>query len=117
MSIGEVIPGERELGGRISGGIRHARAFIHRACTRNHRFDVEALECRGEKSDRSEFAGATADPIPHRKTCEPLFFDRNFIELAVFTGDGNGVSGKRGPRFFPEELGFNQGVTRLGSAA
>src|SRR6184192_3130978 len=58
---------------------------------------IKTFECHREKSDRAHHRGASADPIVHRETREPLVFFGIFVQFAPDASHGYSVFAEMKP--------------------
>src|SRR6184192_361042 len=59
--------------------------------------DIKTFQCHREKSDRAHHRGASADPIVHRETGEPLVFFGIFVQFAPDASHGDSVFAEMKP--------------------
>src|SRR6184192_4607709 len=59
--------------------------------------DIKTFQCHREKSDRAHHRGASADPIVHRETREPLVFFGIFVQFAPDASHGYSVFAEMKP--------------------
>ena len=116
-TVGGVMPHEGEESGRVLADGRVAGDDVHRGGALEHRLDVEALKRGGEQTDGGEFRRAAADPIPHRKTGEPVLGNCGLVEFRTGAGDGDKVLGEIESGGLEGGGGFELAVAGLGGAA
>jgi hypothetical protein len=97
------------------GGV--ARDDVHRGSAVEQGLDVEALERGGEETDGGEFGRATADPVPHGETGEPVLREGGLVELGAGACDGDEVLREIKARGLEGGGGLELAVAGFGGAA
>ena len=111
------MPHEREKHGGVLRDIGYPRALVHRGRAGEQIVDLESLQRRRQQADRTHYGSAAADPIPHRKPCEPAVLLRVFIQFTAGSGDRDRVFAEIQSALLEFRFRFQHAVAGLFCAA
>ena len=77
---------------RVAAHIMHTSGFVHLRSTCQEAADVRSDQSSRNQANSTGDAGASADPVEHVETLQPLFSNGLLVELAVSHGDCHSLS-------------------------